>query len=59
MLLPEYQHNAKSLQDESDRGLISCIGKFLKPLDNIQKVASLARSSSITSTWGGGGFFGL
>ena len=25
----------KTLQDESDRGLISCIRKFFKPLDNI------------------------
>ena len=41
---------AKFLQDESDRGLISCIGKFFKPLDNIRRVASLARISSITST---------
>ena len=35
---------------ESDRGLISCIGKFFKPLDNIRRVASLARNSIITST---------
>ena len=40
----------KTLQDESDRGLISCIGKFFNPLDNIRRVASLARNSSITST---------
>ena len=39
-----------SLKDESDRGLISCIGKFFKPLDNILRVASLARNSSIIST---------
>ena len=52
MPLPECQHNAKSLQDESDRGLIGCIGKFFKSLDNIQRVASLARNSSITSAWG-------
>ena len=25
MSLPEYKHIAKSLQDESDRGLVSCI----------------------------------
>ena len=31
MPLPECWHNAKSLQDESDRELISCIGKFFKP----------------------------
>ena len=41
---------SKSLQDESDRGLMSCMGKFFKPLDNIRSVASLARNSSITST---------
>ena len=41
---------SKSLQDESDRRLISCIGKFFKPLHNIQRLASLARNSSITST---------
>ena len=29
----------KSLQDESDRGLILCIRKSLKPLDNIQRFA--------------------
>ena len=40
----------KSLQDESDRGLISCIGNCFKPLDNIRRIASLARNSSITST---------
>ena len=40
----------KSLRDESDRGLISCIGKIFKPLDNIRRVASLTWNSSITST---------
>ena len=35
--LQECLHIAKSLQDESDRGLISCIGNFFKPLDNIQR----------------------
>ena len=30
--LPECKHIAKFLQDKSDRGLISCIGKFLKTL---------------------------
>ena len=29
--LPECQHIAKSFQDESDRGLISCIEKSLNP----------------------------
>ena len=29
------------MQDKSDRGLISCVGKFFKPLDNVRKVASL------------------
>ena len=29
--LPECLHIAKSLQDESERGLISCIGKSLSP----------------------------
>ena len=48
---PACKHIAKFLQDESDRGLISCIGKFFKPLDNIRRVASLARNSSLTSTW--------
>ena len=28
--LPECQHIAKSLQDISDRGVISCIGKLFK-----------------------------
>ena len=51
MALQECKHNAKSLQDESNRGLISCIGKFFKPLDNIRRVAGLAINSSITSTW--------
>ena len=51
MPLPECSHNAKSLQDGSDRGLLSCIGKFFKPLDNILRAASLARNISITSTW--------
>ena len=41
----------KTLQDESDRGLIRCFVKFYKPLNNIRKVASLARNSSMTSTW--------
>ena len=27
-----------ALQDESDRGLICCIGKFFKPLDNIKEL---------------------
>ena len=36
--------------DAITRVLISCIGKFCKPLDNIRRVASLARNSSITST---------
>ena len=31
---------------ESDRGLISCIGKFFKPLDNIQGVGSLEINST-------------
>ena len=57
MSLPECKHNAKSLQEESDRELTSCIGKFFKPLDGIRRVASLARNSSITSTWWG--FFDL
>ena len=48
--LPECLHIAKSLQDESDRRLISCIVKLFKPLDNIRRVTSLARDSSITST---------
>ena len=48
--IPECKHIAKPLQDESDRGLISCIGKIFKPLDDIQRVASLARNSSITSS---------
>ena len=48
--LPARKHIAKSLQDESDRGLISCIGKFFKPLDNILRVANLARNSSINPT---------
>ena len=39
MPLPECLHIAKSLQDESDRGLILCIGKFFKPLDNIRRFA--------------------
>ena len=30
---------AKSLQDEYDRGLISCLRKFFKPLDNIRRFA--------------------
>ena len=38
------------LEDESDRGFISCIGKLFKPLDNIQRGASLAGNGSITST---------
>ena len=38
---------AYSLQDVSDRGLMSCIKKFFKPLDNIRRVASLARNNSI------------
>ena len=38
----------KFLQDESVRGLISCIGKFFKPLDNIGRVASLARNTRVT-----------
>ena len=50
MPLPECKHIAKSLQDESDRGLISCIGKLFEPLHNIRNVASLTRNSSITST---------
>ena len=29
----------KTLQDESDRGLICCLGKFFKPLDNIRRFA--------------------
>ena len=34
--LPECVHIAKSLQDKSDRGVISCIGKFFKKLlDNV------------------------
>ena len=33
----------KSLQDESDRGLISCDGKFFKPLDWIIYEELLAR----------------
>ena len=33
MPLPECQHIAKFLLGESDRGLISCNGKFFKPLD--------------------------
>ena len=45
MPLPESKHIAKSLQDESGRGLISCTGKFFKPLDNIRKVASLAKTA--------------
>ena len=32
-------HIAKSLQDESDRGLICCLEKFFKHLDNIQRFA--------------------
>ena len=51
MPLLECKHIVKSLQDESKSGLISCIGKFFKPLDNIRRVASLSRNSSITSTW--------
>ena len=51
MSLPECKHIAKSLQDESDRLLISCIGKFFQPFGNIRRVASLASKSSITSTW--------
>ena len=39
MPLPECWHVAKSLQDEPDRGLISCIGESFKPLDNIQRFA--------------------
>ena len=31
--------------------IVSCIGKFFQPLDNIQRVASLARNRCITSTW--------
>ena len=31
MPLPECLHIAKYLKDESDRGLISCIGKLLNP----------------------------
>ena len=50
MPLTECKHIAKFLHDESDRGLISCIGKLFKPLDNIRRVASLARNSSLTST---------
>ena len=41
----------KPLQDESDRGLVSCIRKFFISFDNIRRVASLARNSSMTSTW--------
>ena len=33
--LPECEHIAKSLQDESDRGLINYIVKVFKLLDNI------------------------
>ena len=29
--------------DESDRGLINCIGKFFYSLDSIQKAATLAK----------------
>ena len=37
-------------KDESDRRLISCIGKFFKPLDSIIRVAGLASNCYITST---------
>ena len=37
--LPECLYIAESLQDESDRGLICCLGKFFKPLDNIRRFA--------------------
>ena len=37
----------KSLQDESGRGLISCMKKFFKPLDNIRRVSSLARETAL------------
>ena len=43
MPLLERWHVAKSLQDESDRGIINCIEKFFKPLDNIQRVASFGK----------------
>ena len=33
--LPECEHIAKSLQDETDRGLINYFVKVFKPLDNI------------------------
>ena len=50
MPLPECERIAKSFQDESVRGLISCIGKLFKTLDNIRRVASLSRNSFINST---------
>ena len=40
MPLPECYHFAKSLQDESNSGLTTLIGKFFKPLDSIRRVAT-------------------
>ena len=41
----------KSLDSWVWWGLISCMGKFVTPLDSMRRAASLARNCSVISTW--------